>query len=1154
MADNTHIQWKLANQRGIWIYGPDKWAPGHDDHPSEPWHAGRMNDVLALDDGSLTGAADAGGVWRIASTGVMAIPVGNQWGFSRFRCLAAGPNAADGTHIYAGGTALFETDLASPLPLITWREIVSLSNQFPTIGMIYRIAVLKASRIIALATDQGVLWARIPALLSGPGDGYVWRKAKTPGIPDGGYYSIAPGPVQRGQANRDRPLQSVIVSGLAGGVADFDRFTGPHGLFFGEWEDPLTLVLRPAAVINQGADARLIQAVFGLVPVASCDADLPRAYAVAAFDPSAGDRVLGVLRTDDGGRSWNVLDSRVEDLSSHYSLQDSGQKQTNYNTCLAVSPRDPDLVMIGYNSPLISFNAGLTWWLPGFSRNKKDDGTFEVLPYNLHVHEDQHGMRFFNGPQVLNGHFARDARLAHAASDGGLIEIEWGYGAWVIATDIRSNGNNPDLLAVVLEGNNLEVYVRKSADMAKGWLDFGAITTRATGPGCIIQSNFQSVDDTNNYEVVVLEGSDLVHYWGYLQDGKLVWNRAGVITSSATGPGCIIQSSFGAGDGDDDDHGNFEVVVLEGTELAHYSKDNSDVNNAWGKAGVITTRAVAPGCIIQADFPFDQDEPNFEVVVLEDRGLVHYYRDNSGSPWPWKGGWVIDADATGPASFFQSDYRASDDDHGNFELIVPEGHELVAWYKDNSGGLGWVRIGPVTHAGHTATGPGCFFQSNYGGGSSGNFELLACEDGEIVHAWRNNARDDKPWLRGQTVTRKAYTFRSEFNRFLATLENEKQAAVVPNSEGYGTMGVCSAVSGLVAGGLQDNGVVYGHADAVGSFSGTPWNNSEGGDGFGSAFLPGRTPDGRTLSTGTSFICFNNDGSVGVRAFFWRVGKMNPHKLQSVKGNENVIPLGTLNPNLAPPPPREGGLVSPRMEPVLAPRFDQNGLLCVVGASGADVYGLFVQGVEARFPQDEEPRLPMRWDFLGRIPAWDSAITSITVTALSSASGSRVFVAADATFPDHVETRIFSLDNPSGIFTDLPLSKKIFNITVNAMVALGDREVFGVTAGGSVIHWPVRSITSADTWELLPGGSWTAPLTTITADPTTTSPTLFVGATGDVHVSVDHGKTWQPTRLGLPKTFQVSDLRWVDDGAGKRLYLSTYGRSTWVAEKPESGWG
>jgi prepilin-type processing-associated H-X9-DG protein len=285
------------------------------------------------------------------------------------------------------------------------------------------------------------------------------------------------------------------------------------------------------------------------------------------------------------------------------------------------------------------------------------------------------------------------------------------------------------------------------------------------------------------------------------------------------------------------------------------------------------------------------------------------------------------------------------------------------------------------------------------------------------------------------------------------------------------------------------------------------------------------------------------------------GKMNPHQLQPVKGKENIVPLGKLNPNLIPAPKTEDGLVSPRMEPVLEPRFQQDGLLCAVGAVGDSLYGLFVQNVENRFLQDEEPSLPMRWDYLGCIPTWDSKIASITITALASFDGSPVFTAANASFQDgHVETRIFTLDSQTGVFTNMPLSTAIFNSTVNALLALGDREVYGVTAGGSVIHWPAITFTGARIWEQLGNGSWTAPLTSLTADPTTHPPTLFVGAVGEVHVSVDHGKTWQKTALGLPTTFQVSDLRYVDDGAGQRIYLSTYGRSTWVADKIERGWG
>jgi hypothetical protein len=41
----------------------------------------------------------------------------------------------------------------------------------------------------------------------------------------------------------------------------------------------------------------------------------------------------------------------------------------------------------------------------------------------------------------------------------------------------------------------------------------------------------------DNLEVVVREGNHLVHYWAEL--GK-EWNRGGVVTSRATGPGAVV--------------------------------------------------------------------------------------------------------------------------------------------------------------------------------------------------------------------------------------------------------------------------------------------------------------------------------------------------------------------------------------------------------------------------------------------------------------------------------------------------------------------------------------------------------------------------------------------------------------------------------------
>ena len=81
-----------------------------------------------------------------------------------------------------------------------------------------------------------------------------------------------------------------------------------------------------------------------------------------------------------------------------------------------------------------------------------------------------------------------------------------------------------------------------------------------SGPGWLIQSNFGSIDH-GNFEVAMLKGKELVHWWHDNSDVNSLWQRGQTISRNATGPGCIIQSNFGGV------HGNFEVVVLEGNEL-----------------------------------------------------------------------------------------------------------------------------------------------------------------------------------------------------------------------------------------------------------------------------------------------------------------------------------------------------------------------------------------------------------------------------------------------------------------------------------------------------------------------------------------------------------------------------------------------------------
>ncbi|MBP6389380.1 MAG: DUF4185 domain-containing protein [Flavobacteriales bacterium] len=320
-------------------------------------------------------------------------------------------------------------------------------------------------------------------------------------------------------------------------------------------------------------------------------------------------------------------------------------------------------------------------------------------------------------------------------TDGISFERKESGPGWIIRSTYGLIHRNFEV--VVLQGQRLNHWWHDNTDVRTPWQCAQTISTQATGPGCIMQSDFGS--GHGNFEVVVLEGHNLVHYFLVNSGGPATWQRAGIITAQATGPGCIIQSDFGS------DHRNFEVVVLEGNELVHYFRDNSGSPAQWQRAGVITDRATGPGCIIQSDF--GSEHGNFEVVVLEGNQLVHYFLDNYSGHTQWQRGRVITDHASGPGCIMQSDFKGGD--HGNFEVVVPEGDQLAHYFHDNANLAGrWQR-------GHTVargiTDAGCIIQSDFGSGH-GNFEVVVPVGGRLQHFFHDNANVALPWSFAQQVT------------------------------------------------------------------------------------------------------------------------------------------------------------------------------------------------------------------------------------------------------------------------------------------------------------------------------------------------------------------------------------------------------------------
>ena len=262
----------------------------------------------------------------------------------------------------------------------------------------------------------------------------------------------------------------------------------------------------------------------------------------------------------------------------------------------------------------------------------------------------------------------------------------------------------------------------------------------STAAGCMIQSDFGE-GQHKNFETVVLQGSDLVHYWHDNASVDFTWVRGQIITHKATGPGCIIQSDFRSGS-----HGNFEVVVPEGRNLVHYFHDNSNVLSAWQRAQVISTQASAAANIIQTDFK-SGSHGNFELVVLEGNSLVHYFHDNSNVSLPWRRAQTITTRATSAGYLIQSDFQSNG--HGNFEVVVREGNSLVHYFHDNSNvSLPWTRAQIIST---TPGGPAILIQGDFESGNHGNFELLTVENGSIVHYFHDNSNVANHWQRGQTV-------------------------------------------------------------------------------------------------------------------------------------------------------------------------------------------------------------------------------------------------------------------------------------------------------------------------------------------------------------------------------------------------------------------
>jgi len=336
----------------------------------------------------------------------------------------------------------------------------------------------------------------------------------------------------------------------------------------------------------------------------------------------------------------------------------------------------------GFQSSWLDGGASLTWYLTlvapltstpqqpssiGTARLIQNSvgspGNFELVVYEpgnklVHYYRDNSKAAFpWVGPTATISN--------RATSSGALIQSSFG-----------------NLEVLVLEGNNVvHYYLDSSTNQWEG--PTATISTQSTGAPAFIQSDFsQSSGSHGNFEALILEGNNLVYYYRDNSAAGFPWHRVDIITSKATGPGSIIQSTIMGSSG----HGNFEVIVPEGNNLVHYQSDNSADGHPWSQGGVISSKVTGPGALIQGSYVGKPGaQSNFEVVAIEGNSLVHYWRDNSDPSLPWNFGAVIDTNAKGPGSLIQGTFGRPDNP-GNFEAVVVDNinSELVHWWRNNS--------------------------------------------------------------------------------------------------------------------------------------------------------------------------------------------------------------------------------------------------------------------------------------------------------------------------------------------------------------------------------------------------------------------------------------------------------------------------------------
>lgn len=369
---DVSLKWARAMPRGI-------------EHGEATW-SGRVNDVLHVATGVLIASA-YGGVWFTPDGGAT-VNVSQGWGRPRVNCLVRGPS--DG-HVLAVGTGAYVSEWTSSLRF--WTSVAMPSGVTQVFSAVY----VAERNTVVLADDVGVHYATWP---DSPAD--VWQWQQVDGLPAGPYTGLAQGP------------DDTVTVACWGNADPANSFRGITVLHFPE--PPLGrryLGSRPLVVDTQATITGMNVSMHQMVKLTSSAGDRTRMYAAVAgaSDPEnasntsdVGQFLLAVLRSDDGGRTWNPTSTALTtSLPYPHDLLKATGHQGNYNNCIQASPVDPDVVLLGWctSGPFLSTDAGASWQLKHADQDSP------------HLHSDLHAVRFDTTDT--------SGQAFYVGSDGGVV-------------------------------------------------------------------------------------------------------------------------------------------------------------------------------------------------------------------------------------------------------------------------------------------------------------------------------------------------------------------------------------------------------------------------------------------------------------------------------------------------------------------------------------------------------------------------------------------------------------------------------------------------------------------------------------------------------------------------------------------------------------